>query len=107
MGRQKVTLTGRREVPCVVTDATIALGLSHNRNNVGWPQRTAVDQGLHAAQVPGAAVRNPKDVYMLNHDGVYAGLLYSRLTCAAATRQPSGVRTQVWLWRPVLSLPSR
>jgi hypothetical protein len=24
-----------------------------------------------------------------------------KLTCAATTRQPSAVRTQVWLWRPV------
>ena len=31
----------------------------------------------------------------------------SRLTCAATTRQPSGVRIQVWLWRPERSLPER
>lgn len=30
-----------------------------------------------------------------------------RLTCAATTRQPSARRTQVWLCRPSLGLPSR
>jgi hypothetical protein len=28
-------------------------------------------------------------------------------TWAEATFQPSGVRIQVWLWRPILSEPSR
>ena len=31
----------------------------------------------------------------------------SKLTCAATTRQPSAVRTQVWLWRPGLLLLTR
>ena len=31
----------------------------------------------------------------------------SRLTWADTTRQPSGVRIQVWLWRPMLVLPAR
>lgn len=31
----------------------------------------------------------------------------SRLTCAETTRQPSGVRIQVWLCRPVRVLPAR
>src|SRR4029453_15622770 len=28
-------------------------------------------------------------------------------TCAATMRQPSGVRIQVWLWRPAFPLPVR
>ena len=53
------------------------------------------------------AARRLKYGYVLCRGGIHAAFSYSKLTCAATTRQPSGVRTQVWLWRPVLSLPSR
>ena len=42
--------------------------------------------------------------------GLHAGSIAcqgKRLTCAATTRQPSAVRNQVWLWRPVRGLPVR
>ena len=39
-----------------------------------------------------------------SHRGAGSGM---RLTCAATMRHPSGKRTQVWLWRPMRSLPAR
>ena len=66
------------------------------RRRVTW-QRTGEQEGdhHHPDQVGDRADQAQGDC--ADHAG-----LGIRLTCAATTRQPSAVRIQVWLWRPIL-----